>query len=130
MVITAGFLAYFSTLQQSRTAQQPAQVIWRDVVGDPITSVRLAPSAQSRNITVSFTCNPAVGRVSLKLSSNIANTVTLSTSEFSSCNSSINNLTLAISSENSLNATGTLQVVESDLYKTLSGQLTINVSGS
>ncbi len=130
IVVTAGFFAYTSTLQ-SQTIQQPAQVTWRDAVGNPITSVSLTSTGhEGVSKTISFTCNPGVGTASLKLSSNLASTVTLSHLDFSSCGSSANDLTLTIPSGISLTATGTLQVVQTDLYKTLSGQLMINVQES
>jgi hypothetical protein len=129
IVAATGLLAYTSTLQ--RSVQQPVQVTWQDRLGDPISSILLLSSSQAyRSDTVSFTCSSPIGAISLKLSSNIEPIVQLSNSTYTSCSNSPNSLTLRISSGNSVTATGTLQVVQSDLYRTLRGQLTVNVEGS
>lgn len=128
IVAATGFLAYTSTLQ--RSVQQPVQVTWQDRLGDPISSIVLSSSQAYRSDTVSFTCSSPIGAISLKLSSNIQPVVQLSNSTYTSCNNSPNSLTLRISSGNSVTATGTLQVVQSDLYRTLPGQLAVNVQGS
>jgi hypothetical protein len=129
IVAGTGLLAYTSTLQ--RSAQQPVQVTWQDRLGDPVSSILLSASSQAyRTDTVTFTCSVPIGTIILKLSSNIAPIVQLSNSTYTSCSNSPNSLTLRISSGNSIIATGTLQVVRSDLYRTLPGQLAVNVEGS
>jgi Flp pilus assembly protein CpaB len=125
-VAAAGVLAYTSTLQ--RSAQQPAHVTWLDKNGDSITSILLTSSSQAyRSDTVFFTCSSPIGTISLKLSSNVGAVVQLSNSAYTSCSNSANSLVLSVSPTSSLIATGTLQVIQSDMYRILPGQLAINV---
>lgn len=128
IVVSAGVLAYTTTLRQSSV--QPVQVTWRDATGGLITSVSLVSSSTTyRSQTVSFTCSGSVGAVSLQLSSSISE-VHVYPSIYASCTTSPNYVTLSVSATNSVAATGALQVIQSDIYRTLPGQLTINVQVS
>ena len=129
IAVVGGFFAYTSTLQQS--AREPKQVIWQDSNGNPITSISL--SSNTLGLTsqvVSFKCSPSVGIITLRLSSSLGNAVALSQSYFSSCGNSPNTVTLTASSSSPLSASGTVQVFQPDLYKSLSGALTITIRGA
>ncbi|OLD05393.1 MAG: hypothetical protein AUJ07_01570 [Crenarchaeota archaeon 13_1_40CM_3_53_5] len=125
IAVVGGLLAYTSTLQQS--SQQPTQVTWQDASGNPITSLSLRSNAQGpTSQTISFKCNPSVGHVTLSTSSNFGSTLTLSHSDFVLCGSSPNTVIITASPD-SPSSSGTLQVLQPDIYKSLSGTLTINI---
>ena len=129
IAVVGGFLAYTSTLQQS--AKQPTQVTWMDANGNPMTSLSLNPNVKGRTSqTVSFKCSPSVGKITLRASSGLGNGLRLSQTDFLLCGSSPNIVTLTVSSTNYLSASGTLQVFQPDLYKLLTGKLTISIQGA
>jgi hypothetical protein len=129
IAVVGGLLAYTSTLQQS--AQQPTQVTWIDANGNPITSLSLNPNVQGRaSQTVSFKCSPSVGKITLRTSPGLGNALGLSPTDFLSCGSSPNTVTLTVSSTKYLSASGSLQVFQPDLYKLLSGALKISIQGA
>jgi hypothetical protein len=124
IAVVGGLLAYTSTLQQS--AQQPVQVTWQDANGNAITSISLRSNTQGpTSQTVWFKCNPGVGKVALRTSSSLGNAVILSQASFPSCGSSPDTVTLTVS-PNAPPSSGTLQVLQPDIYKSLSGTLTIS----
>ncbi|TMI06139.1 hypothetical protein E6H34_11430 [Candidatus Bathyarchaeota archaeon] len=125
IAVVGGLLAYTSTLQQS--SQQPMQVTWQDANGNPITSLSLRSNSQvPTSQTVSFKCNPSVGKITLTTSSSLGSALTLSQSDFPSCGLSPNTVIIT-ASPNSAMSSGTLQVLQPDIYKSLSGTLTINI---
>jgi len=128
IAVVGGLLAYTSTLQQS--AQQSMQVTWQDANGNPITSISLSSNTQGpTSQNVSLKCSQRVGAITLRLSPGLENDIALSQSYFPSCGSSPNTVTLTVLPTSPVSASGTLQVFQTDMYRSLSGVLSITVQG-
>jgi hypothetical protein len=103
------------------------KVTWQES-GTTIASLDLtftAPGSTSQTIT--FTCNPGTGPVTLKLSSSLESIITLSQTDFPSCNSTPNAVTLTATSSTSLNVGGTLHLTQPYTYRTLAAPLQVTV---
>ena len=123
VAVVAAALSYQFLSQQS--ASLPPTVTWRDLSGNPITSISLRFSTSSVNSRiVSFTCNPSLDYVTLSLSIELQHLVSVYPTNFPSCNSPPNAVTLSVSSPTSSTITGELVV-----FKSISGE-TIAVSGT
>lgn len=132
VVVVAVVAAALSSQFLNQSAIQPSTVIWRDLLGNPISSITLTYTASGVNSkTVSFTCNPSLDSVTLRLSSGLQQ-VTVSPTNFLSCNSTPNVVTLSVSSPVSGTTTGELRAFESissETFAAVSGTLNIEVMG-
>jgi hypothetical protein len=127
-VIAVGGLAYSSVLQHAADPSTP-KVTWRDSSGTVIKSVTLGfASPGSVSVTVSFSCSQNAGPVTLRFSSSLESLVSLSQTDFPSCDSSLNSVTLSVHSTMSLNTAGNLHATQPDNYRTLAEPLAVEVN--
>ncbi len=119
--------AYSSTILGASVPTTP-KVTWKDSSGNVITSITLSfatPGSASR--TVTFTCSPSAGPVSLRLTFSLSSLVTLSLSDFQSCASTPNVVTLTASSATAVSADGTLRITQPANYRALAVPLGVLV---
>ncbi len=125
----ASYGAYTSI---QRAAQPPIpKVTWKDSSGNIITSITLSFTApSSTHQAVTFACSPSVGSVTLRLTPSLEGIVTLSQTDFSFCNSTPNTITISAQSSTAQAISGTLQVRQPDIYRTLAQPLAIIVQAT
>jgi hypothetical protein len=110
------------------SGSQIPKVTWTDSYGAVIQSVNLTYTPPgSANVTVKFTCSPSAGPVSLKLAG-VQPTVTISQTNFATCNTTPDTVTITASSTGAVNLDGTLHVTQTyNNYRTLAAPLGIIV---
>ena len=120
-----GAFSYYSMIQQS--SNRPSKVTWFDASGSIISSITVT----SRSSTIGFTCTPDTGPVDLRLTPSLSEVLTLSQISFPSCPSSGNiRNSVTMTAQSSASASGTLQVRQQDVYRTLAPPLQVTVQTS